>query len=101
MRVHKRHHHDPDGIERRVSKITGDVQEFCRTRAARDRRRSEIWEAAGRRCECRRCSCRTPLMLKMMHWHHKKHRSLGGDDSLANGAALCAHCHLVCEHDQF
>lgn len=77
--------HDADGIERRRSKVTGEMQEFCRTPEAKSRRREEIYLAFKQRCGL----CAKDLHPDRWEWHHVKHKSQGGDDSVANGMPLC------------
>lgn len=98
----RRKRHDiVDGMQFRFSKSMNVMQEFCTTKTARERRRREIYERDGRRC----VKCRRPVRFDApdaaedrMHWHHKLHKSLGGDDSMKNGDTLCKRCHLVDEH---
>ena len=43
--------------------------------------------------------CENCGAVKDLQVHHRKYRSLLGDDSLANLVTLCAYCHLE-EHGQ-
>lgn len=96
-----------DGIEFRLDKSTNEFREICRTAKARERRRREIYERAEGKCEGDNCG--RPLRFEAgypdsMHWHHEKHKGMGGgftDDSLGNGRCLCESCHLIKEHGQF
>jgi hypothetical protein len=92
------------GLEVVWSKADRCFKEFCRTESAKRARRWELFERAKGHCE--RCGLRVnfnyPSSWKnSMHWHHKKLRSRGGDDSMANGECLCRDCHLVGEHGHF
>lgn len=103
-----------DGIEYRRDKATNHVREICLTAAAKTRRRREIYDRAGGRCEGKGCGRRLRFEAgyhDSMHWHHgatvgkrTASKGMGGgweDDSLANGSALCERCHLIEEHKQF
>lgn len=52
--------------------------------------RSMLYERAGGRCE--RCGGRLPAFWEA---HHRRRRSQGGRDALANLAALCPDCHTL------
>lgn len=78
-----------DGIERRKSKLTGEELEFCVTPEAKAKRRITILVLAAWMCQ----KCGWDLIGDNWHWHHKKFRSQGGDDSLKNALALCVSCH--------
>lgn len=81
-----------NGIRFRRSKATGEMQEFCVTPEAMRARRLEIWMSAKGNCELCAHSLGDPEESPW-HWHHKKFRSQGGDDSLGNAQALCIRCH--------
>lgn len=80
-----------DGIERRKSKLTGEELEFCVTPEAKRLRRIEVWLNADSMCQ--KCCKWLGGPGDDWHWHHKKFRSQGGDDSLSNAQALCPKCH--------
>lgn len=51
--------------------------------------RETVLRRARGRCE----SCGRRLDIDTLHFHHRKARSAGRDDSPSNGLALCARCH--------
>ena len=51
--------------------------------------KNEIWDRQNGRC----WKCKHRLELSSVQYHHIKHKSDGGDDSLRNIRAVCANCH--------
>jgi hypothetical protein len=105
--IRRKRHDVIDGIRYWKDKTTNEDREECVTSEARTRRRREIYDRAGGRCE--RCGRRVdfnaePLAPNSMHWAHKKAKRMGGgftDDSLKNAECLCRDCHLAGDHKQY
>lgn len=104
----RRKRHDViDGIRYFNDKTTGEEREECVTAGAKKRRRREIFDRAGGRCE--RCGRRVdfdaePLAPNAMHWSHRELKKMGGgfvNDSMKNAECLCRDCHLGGEHKQY
>lgn len=83
-----------DGVKFRRSKVTGEMQEFCVTPEAKHLRRLEVWTQAKGDCQGCGHGVGDPEDSGY-HWHHRIHRSQGGDDSLKNGQCLCRRCHAL------
>jgi hypothetical protein len=83
-----------DGIRFKRSKVTGEMLEFCVTPEAKHLRRIEVWEQAKGDCQGCGHGVGDPEDSGY-HWHHRKHRSQGGDDSLANAQCLCRRCYAL------
>lgn len=80
-------------------------REVCKTKAAWQKRREEVWERDERVCHfsngAQHGICFTYLALCDAHIHHLRKRSLGGrNDAMSNLTTLCEFHHKQV-HDEF
>ena len=89
----------------RTNRSDGSAVEVCRTEHQWQKRRREVWDRDGGKCQA--CGVAVPLhdvrdeetgeiRVPAAEIHHKKHRRMGGgsrDDSLDNLVMSCQRCH--------
>lgn len=61
-------------------------------------RRKEVWIRSKGFCEMP--MCQRNISEETFEMHHDKHRSKGGDDSMANLLASCRRCHTA-HHNRY
>jgi 5-methylcytosine-specific restriction endonuclease McrA len=82
----------PGKVRKPAVRSLRDGREVCRTRAAWDKRRLEVWKRDRERC----VFCTISLRLSEAHIDHVKKRGMSGgtrDDRPENLRTLCEQCH--------